>query len=144
MRTRIHAIAGVVGYLTIATFWFSTLFTELLGSPAAIATLKTGILWGMLVLIPAMMIVGGSGISLAQGRDDPGVLKKKKRMPFIALNGMLILLPAAVFLAIKARAGELDTVFYIVQGLELFAGAVNLSLMGISIRDGLRLTGRIA
>ena len=107
-------------------------------------TLKTGILWGMIVLIPAMVIVGGSGISLAQGRDDSGVLEKKKRMPLIALNGLLVLLPAAVFLAIKARAGELDTIFYIIQGLELIAGAANLTLMGLSMRDGLRLTGRIA
>ena len=38
MRTKIHAIAGVVGFLSIATFWISTFFTELLGSPAAIAT----------------------------------------------------------------------------------------------------------
>ena len=31
-----------------------------------------------------------------------------------------------------------------IQGLELIAGATNLALMGLNIRDGLRLTGRIA
>jgi len=31
---------------------------------------------------------------------------------------------------------------YIVQGLELVAGAVNLTLMVMNIRDGLTLTGK--
>lgn len=143
MKTKVHAIAGVVGFLTISTFWTSTLVTELVGSHAAIATVKSGILWGMIILIPAMAIAGGSGMSLGQGRTDQGVLTKKKRMPFIAVNGLLVLLPSAVFLAMKAKAGAFDSIFYLVQCIELIAGATNLTLMGLNIRDGLRLTGRI-
>ena len=97
----------------------------------------------MLILIPAMAITGGSGMSLGQGRTDQGVLIKKRRMPFIAVNGLLVLLPSAVFLAMKAKAGAFDNIFYLVQGIELIAGATNLTLMGLNIRDGLRLTGRI-
>ena len=143
MKAKVHAIAGVVGFLTIATFWISTAITELIGSDTAISTVKSGIVWGMMVLIPAMVIAGGSGMSLGQRRKDKGVLAKKKRMPFIALNGLLILLPSAIFLASKANAGAFDGVFYAVQGLELIAGATNLTLMGLNIRDGLRLTARI-
>lgn len=143
MKTKIHAIAGVVGFLTIATFWISTLIIELAGSHAAITILKNGILWGMIILIPAMAITGGSGMSFGQGRTDHGALIKKKRMPFIALNGLFLLAPSAVFLAMKANAGEFDTTFYVVQGVELLAGATNLTLMGLNIRDGLCLTGRI-
>lgn len=142
-KTKVHAIAGVVGFVTIATFWISTLIIELAGSYVAIAALKNGILWGMIVLVPAIAIAGGSGMSLGQGRNDQGVLTKKKRMPFIASNGLLVLLPSAVFLSMKADAGEIDTVFYVVQSIELLAGAVNLTLMGLNMRDGLRLTGRI-
>ncbi|OQW92008.1 MAG: hypothetical protein BWK78_02975, partial [Thiotrichaceae bacterium IS1] len=65
-----------------------------------------------------------------------------KRMPFIAANGMLILLPAAIMLNLWAAAGTFDTTFYVVQALELIVGPINLTLMGLSIRDGLRLTGR--
>lgn len=143
MKTKIHAIAGVLGFLMIATFWTSTLITELVGSYEAIATLKNGILWGMIILIPALAIAGGSGMSLAQGLTDKGVLTKKKRMPFIAMNGLLVLLPSAVFLAMKANAGEIDTTFYVVQSIELLVGATNLTLIGLNIRDGLRFTGRI-
>ncbi len=143
MKTKIHAIAGVIGLLTITVFWTSTLFTELVGSHEAIATVKNAILWGMIILIPALAITGGSGMSLGQGRTDQGVLVKKKRMPFIALNGFLVLLPSAIFLATKANAGEIDTTFYLVQGIELLFGTINLTLMGMNMRDGLRLTGRI-
>ena len=44
---------------------------------------------------------------------------KLKRMPLIAANGILVLIPSALFLASKARAAEFDTGFYAVQALEL-------------------------
>jgi len=64
-------------------------------------------------------------------------------MPFIAANGLLILVPAALYLESKASSGTFDTGFYMVQGLELIAGAVNIVLMGLNIRDGLMMSGRI-
>jgi hypothetical protein len=68
---------------------------------------------------------------------------KIKRMPLIAANGLVVLIPAALFLAFKARAAEFDTVFYAVQALELVAGAANITLLGLNLRDGLRMKGRL-
>lgn len=62
-------------------------------------------------------------------------------MPLIALNGILVLVPAAFFLAYKVQLGEFDTVFFLFQGLELFAGAANLTLLGLKMRDGLKMKG---
>ncbi len=143
MKTRIHAIAGGIAFLTILTFWTSTVFSELFLDHAAIASVKAMILRGMFVLIPAMIVAGGSGMALGKNRTDHLVSGKKKRMPFIAGNGILILIPCALFLSDKASAGEFDTIFYIVQVVELFAGATNLTLLGMNIRDGLRMTGKI-
>lgn len=42
-----------------------------------------------------------------------------------------------------AYAGVFDTKFYLVQAAELLAGAINLTLMGLNMRDGLRLSGHI-
>jgi hypothetical protein len=42
----------------------------------------------------------------------------------------------------SAAAGTFNTTFYIVQALELLAGATNLVLMGLNIRDGFKLSGR--
>jgi hypothetical protein len=69
---------------------------------------------------------------------------KRRRMSFIALNGVLVRVPCAVFLRARAAAGDFGGTFARVQGIELLAGAVNLTLMGLNLRDGLALTRRIA
>ncbi len=144
MKTTIHAAAGLIGFLSIATFWSSTAFSELFGSQQMVVAVKTMILNGMVVLIPAMVVVGASGMIMGKRRRDAPAVAKKKRMPIIALNGLLILVPAAVYLQSKAVAASFDMQFYFVQVLELVAGAVNLTLMGLNIRDGLVMTGRLA
>ncbi len=68
---------------------------------------------------------------------------KARRMRLIAANGILVSVPAALFLAMKAQAGELDLAFYTVQAVALLAGAVNLAVLVASARPGLRLIGRI-
>jgi hypothetical protein len=140
----IHPVAGVLAMLTIATFWLSTALTELFASQAAVTTVKTAIPWGFLVLIPALLAAGGSGFALAKGRPRSGLVGAKiKRMPLIAANGILILIPSALFLASRARAADFDTAFYGVQALELTAGAVNLALLSLNMRDGLKMKGRL-
>ena len=136
----IHPLAGLLALLTIATFWLSTAISELFLSEAAVVAVKTAIPWGLLVLIPALAATGGSGFFLSQGQRQGLVGAKLKRMPFLAANGLFILLPAALFLASKARAGVFDTTFYAVQAVELIAGAVNITLLGLGMRDGMRLT----
>lgn len=140
MKTKIHASAGVIGFLTILSFWSSTVISELFTSYETIASVKTMVLWGMCVLIPAMIIAGASGMNLGQKRKDPLTHAKKKRMPFIAANGLLILVPAAIYLQSKATSGSFDTTFYTVQAIELITGATNLTLMGLNIRDGRAMT----
>ncbi len=140
MLKKIHPIAGVIGFLTILTFWSSTVLSELFSTPEGIADVKAMILKGMFVLIPTMIIVGASGMKLGARRRDAPARAKKKRMPAIAINGLVILLPAAIFLESRASAGQFDTTFFMVQIIELIAGATNLILMGLSIRDGRKMT----
>ena len=64
-------------------------------------------------------------------------------MPLIAANGVLVLIPSALFLASEARAAEFDASFYVVQALELAAGATNITLLGLNMRDGLKMKGRL-
>ena len=143
MRTRIHAVAGAIGFLIILVFWSSTALSELFGSAQTIAGVKTAILWGMTVLIPALAITGASGMAMGRRRMDPPARRKKKRMPFIALNGLLVLVPSAFFLAYRANGGVFDAWFYGVQAVELIAGAINLCLIGLNARDGMVMTGRL-
>ncbi len=137
---RIHLVAGLLAFALIATFWTSTVVSELFLGAAAVAAVKQAILWGMLLLIPAMAAVGGTGFRLGGKSTAPVVAGKRRRMPVIALNGILILVPSAFFLAARAGAGQFDTAFYAVQAVELVAGAVNIALMALNIRDGFALT----
>lgn len=138
-----HLVAGMLAPLCIATFFLSTVVVELFGSHATVAQLKSLIVTpGLWILIPAIAIAGGSGMFLARSRKGRLVETKKKRMPFIAANGLLVLVPCAIFLNRWAAAGAFDTAFYLVQAIELIAGAINLALMGLNARDGLRMAGR--
>ena len=137
----IHPVAGVIALLTIATFWLSTTLTELSASQSAVVAVKTAIPWGFLLLIPALAAAGGSGFVLAKGRRTGLIGTKLRRVPIIAANGILILIPSALYLASKAQAGEFDTAFYAVQVLELAAGATNIMLLALNMRDGLTMTG---
>lgn len=141
MTKIIHPAAGMLAILTITTFWLSTALSELFAAEATVVAVKTAIPWGFLLLIPALAAVGGSGFVLAKGRRAGLVGAKLKRMPLIAANGIVILIPSALFLASKARAAEFDTSFYTVQALELAAGAANITLLGLNMRDGLKMKG---
>jgi hypothetical protein len=143
MKSRAHAIFGSIAMLCIFMFWTSTLVSELLLSQSEIVTVKGMILQAMWILIPAMVATGGSGFSLSKGRAGRLVESKKRRMPFIALNGLLVLLPSAIYLHSKAQTGAFDTSFYIVQAVELVAGALNLWLLSQNMYDGLKLAGRL-
>ena len=143
MTRAVHPIAGALAILTIATFWLSTAVAELFGSQAVVAAVKTAIPWGFLLLIPALAATGGSGFALAKGRRAGLIGAKIKRMPIIAANGILVLIPSALFLASKARIGEFDMTFYAVQAIELVAGAANITLLALNMRDGLKMKGRL-
>lgn len=144
MKQHIHRSAAAIATLCIATFFISTVLVELFGSHESIALIKHLIVIpGLFILIPAMAMTGATGFALAKNSKGRLVGNKKKRMPFIGANGLLILLPAAICLDSWAVAGDFGNAFYIVQGLELCAGAVNLTLMGLNMRDGRRMTGKL-
>ncbi|ASC68407.1 hypothetical protein [Achromobacter denitrificans] len=142
MKHRIHAAAAMLTLLFLAAFWMSTVVSELFLSASAVAQVKIAIAYALWGFLPVMMLTAASGFLMGGKGRHPLLLAKRRRMPFIAINGLLILVPAAVFLSLRAQAGLLDRAFYGVQALELAAGAANLALIGLNIRDGLRL-GRL-
>lgn len=144
MKSKLHGFFGAVALLCIATFWASTAVSELFLDQASVVAVKNAILTGMWVLIPAMAATGGSGFSLARARRGRIVDVKARRMKAVAANGLLVLLPSAWMLASWANAGRFDAAFYALQGVELVAGAINITLLTLNMRDGLRLAGRLA
>ncbi len=139
MKAKLHAAAGCVALLTVSCFWISTVAAELTGNAEIVGAAKAAVLAGMAVLLPALIIAGASGFSLGRGWKRPVVQHKKRRMRIIAANGLLVLLPSAYLLAGWAAEGRFDMAFIIVQTLELAAGAVNIALLSLNMRDGLAL-----
>ncbi|QSX38672.1 hypothetical protein [Shewanella sedimentimangrovi] len=139
MKKTLHIAAALLATLCIASFFLSSLVVELFGTQAQIANIKHLIVTpGLWVLIPAMMLTGVSAQTM--GRSGSLVRQKQHRMKIIAINGLLVLLPCA--LVLKQLVTSLDTGFYLLQAVELLAGATNLVLMSLNIRDGLKLSGR--
>ena len=135
----IHAAAGAAAFLVILSFQTATIIAETLAVPAFIAAVKTGIVFGLLVLIPMMAVAGATGRRLVSPSPGASAMRKLRRLALAASNGVLVLVPSATW---KARAGMLDAPFFAVQALELAAGLVNLILIGLNMRDGFAMTGR--
>jgi len=144
MKKTLHKLGAMTATLCIATFFVSTLVVELFGSADAIAQVKQFIVMpGLFILVPAIAVAGATGFGLGKNRRGKFIEGKKRRMPFIAMLGILVLIPAAIVLNMWAAAGAFDTKFYVLQLIELAAGATNLTLMAMNIRDGLKMSGRM-
>ena len=140
MKRQIHATASLLSALMLSIFWSSTLISELFLSAAAVTEVKQWIAYALMIFLPLMALTAGTGFSLGARVNHPLLKRKRRRTPFIGLNGLLILVSSALFLWCRARAGLFDDPFYTVQLLELVAGALNLTLIGLNIRDGLQLS----
>ncbi|MBE7411536.1 MAG: hypothetical protein L6Q54_08765 [Leptospiraceae bacterium] len=138
-----HGILGFEALCVISIFWITTFVSELFLDHGAVVIVKQLIAsYGIALLV---VVMGGLGISgnLLGKRKGNLIEKKKKRMVIIAMNGFLIMIPSALFLNYKATNGEFDNWFYLVQIIELILGIIQLSLLGLSFRDGLKLSGRL-
>ncbi|WP_448546559.1 hypothetical protein [Thalassotalea fusca] len=144
MKLLIHRVAAVIATLCIVIFFTATILSELFGTQQMLVTVKQMIVFpGLFILVPAMALTGITGAKLAGKRTGRVIAAKKKRMPLIAFNGLIILMPAAIYLNLLATQGEFNVEFYVIQVLELIAGATNITLMSLNIRDGLKMSGRL-
>ena len=50
---------------------------------------------------------------------------------------------AAAASAFALAAASFDAAFYTVQAIELLAGAANITFLGLNMRDGLKMKGRL-
>lgn len=135
----IHAGAGAMALALVAVFWTSTVVSEAFGSLEAIRLVKISIAWTVPLMALALAAAGATGRKLAGASGSPAVQTKTRRMMLAAANGIFVLVPCAIFLAVKAARLDLDPVFYSVQALELLAGALNMGLLGANLRAGLRM-----
>ena len=138
----LHAASGAVALVTISAFWLSALAAEFILVPPGVVAVRTAILYALPVLVVALAITGSSGARLAGRSKAPIIRTKQRRMAVAAANGLLVLVPSAVFLGWRAQTGDLGAAFAVVQIVELIAGAVNVVLLGLNMRAGMAMRGR--
>ena len=136
---KLHAFCGALGLLLIGGFLLSTVGAELSGSVAWVVAVKTWILHLIPVLVILLGCAGAAGNHIARGWKSKDVDWKRLRMAVAGFNGVFVLIPCAFTLQAWAEAGEFTWRFYGVQGIELLAGAGNIVLLSLNLRDGLRL-----
>lgn len=135
---QVHAAAGIIAFCLIGSFFLSSLISELSGNLVWIVTVKRTVfycMWAMVLLVPLAALTGGK---LAGKSRSTLVETKRKRVRWIAPNGLL-LVTIASYLYYKASQPEFDTLFRSAQLLEYALGLTNLRLLGLMIRDGFRL-----
>lgn len=145
MRT-LHRIAGMAALGLVATFWMASAVVELAGSRGAVDAVKQGIAWGLLVLVPSVIAANVSGMREAHSRTPAGrrlpplLARKRRRGIIVAVVGLTVLAPCALWLAWRTSlAAPLDATFHAVQGVELVGGAINFVLLALNARDGYRM-----
>lgn len=142
LKQFIHFSTGAIALVLIAIFWLSTIISELFGTIDQVIWVKLAIPYGLLILIPAIITTGASGISLGKNQGTQLLWNKKQRIKIVALIGILILFPSVIFLRVKASRAEFDNAFYIIQIVELVAGAINFSLILLNLYSGLALVSK--
>lgn len=141
MLTRVHLLAAATAVTTTMSLVLAAISTALLDANHTV-DVRRAVLWGLLVLVPAVLLTAGTGFGLAGASTDPKITAKRRRMPFIAGIGLFLLTPAAFALDRFAARGEFGAAYLLVQTVEMLAAATALALMAGNFRDGLRLTGR--
>ncbi|WP_158502052.1 hypothetical protein [Vitiosangium sp. GDMCC 1.1324] len=144
MKNLMHAILGTTALLLILSFFTTSILVELSGRTDWILGAKRYIAYALIFAIPCMISTAGMGRSLAANRQSPLIQKKQARMRFIAANGMLVLTPLAIILYQLALRGSFGPLFTVLQLVEILAGATNIYLLTLMMRDGFNLSGRFA
>ena len=144
MKTKLHAAMGTLVLLWALVGVVAGLLCLIIGDMPTVTAIALVMRRGVILMVAALVGVAISGGVLAGKRQDPPLLAKKRRMPMIIGVAVLVLLPADFYLSAKAQAGNFDALFDGVQGAALIANAALACLLSLNLRDGLRLSGRIA
>ena len=139
MKTIFHAAVGSFSFLIISLFFIGTIATLFFYSQADFTATKDLVLQSFWMLITILLITAAIGLFLGKGQAGELIQKKKLRMVFIIGITILILLPIAYFLDKQASASNINSTFFLIQGLEIVFDIVVLVLMGLNFRDGSRL-----
>jgi hypothetical protein len=137
-----HRVCAIGGFIIVCAFFCSTFYAELFGGAKTLYTVKRNIVFLLPLLIFCMAGAVASGRKAGNVNNEI-VRRKMKRMRFVGVNGVLLII-IAIVLYRKADNGSFDSTFWVLQGIEQILGISNIILMVFMIVDGMRLSGRLS
>lgn len=137
---RIH-LSGAVGALAlISTFLVSSAVTEMAGNAADVHSLRQWIVFGLPLLIGCLAAAALTGRRLARKSRAAVIRRKQRRMQAVAALGIVVLVPCALILDALTASASVSAVVTGLELTEMLAGALNLTLLLLNVRDGRRLS----
>ena len=132
----VYKISSFIAFVLIISFMISTLTAEFLGDYILISTIKKYILCTLPLLIICMIITGISTRKLALLYPNvPYNRLLVRRVKYIGLNGVMFLAPLATALNYLAQNNSIESIFYLLQSLEILFGLINIFLFTKIFRD---------
>ena len=139
---KIHVSATFMAVVVISTFFISSLIAEIKGDETFIKTVKTAIFFSLPLLIVTMPTLAITGKQLAAHSKNQKVLQKQKRMKWIMMNGMLLILLAS-YLYYQSNFQTINDTFLYFQIMEFVLGISNLFLIGLNMKAGFQLSNSL-
>lgn len=144
MKTILHAMFGTIALTLVSASLVASMVTEFWYSQEVISEVKALTLQGMLLLVFILSITAIFGLVLSKKRQGNIVEAKKKRMIWILLIAILVLLPIAYLLSLHAETEKLDWLYFLPQGIEYIFDVIILILLGLNFMDGNKLVQQSA
>lgn len=137
----LHKLAGYTVLFVLTCFWLALVVSDFFFDHDALALVRQGIVIALGVLVPAIIVaeISGGKLGLSYQGNAALIKKKKLRAKIMAINGALIMVPAAFFLYYKSANGEFDNAFLMVQVLELLVGSYQYYAVFTNVMGGRRL-----
>ena len=140
MKTLIHASAGTFAMLFLLVFLAAMLFSELKYQPADMISVQQVIFQTIGFYFFLLLMSGGIGLLLGKERKGRIVEMKKKRMLAIIACSIFILLPCNYVLSNYDLDSGGMPFMRTLEGIEVIAIVILITLLGFNFKDGTRLT----
>src|SRR5260370_10955480 len=137
---RIHLTAAAGAVTLITTFLVSSAVTELAGNAADVHSLRQWIVFALPLLVGCLAAAALTGRRLARKSRAAVIRRKQRRMQVVAAFGIVVLVPCALILDVLTASTSAGAVVTGLVLTEMLAGAINLTLLLLNVRDGRSLS----
>jgi hypothetical protein len=130
---------GTIALTLVSTSLLASMVSEFWYSQEVISEVKELILQGMLLLVAILSLTAIFGLILSKKRRGSIIEAKKKRMIWIFLIAILVLLPDAYLMNLHSQTEGTGWLYFLPLAIEYIFDVIILILLGLNFLDGGKL-----